>query len=118
MKLAAIVSLAVLLFATVVPAKAAEVKSPLDFKMDSLDGKSTDLSKFKGEVVLIVNVASKCGLTPQYEQLEAIYKKYKDKGFDVLGFPANQFLSQEPGSNAEISKFCTEKYGVDFPMFS
>jgi glutathione peroxidase len=116
MKLAALFSIALLMLAGVV--SAAEVKSPLDFKMESLDGTPTDLAKFKGEVVLIVNVASKCGLTPQYEQLEAVYKKYKTNGFEVLGFPANQFLSQEPGSNKEISTFCTEKYGVDFPMFS
>ena len=86
--------------------------------MDSLDGKPVDLSKYKGEVVLIVNVASKCGLTPQYKQLEEVYSKYKGKGFEVLGFPANEFGKQEPGSNTEISTFCTEKYGVDFPMFS
>ena len=117
MKLA-LLSLAALLFAGVLPVSAAEVKSPLDFKMDSIDGKSVDLSKYKGEVVLIVNVASKCGLMPQYEQLEAVYKKYKGKGFEVLGFPANQFLSQEPGTNKEISEFCTSKFGIDFPMFA
>ncbi len=116
MKLAALFSIALLMFAGIV--SAADVKSPLDFTMDSLDGKPTDLSNFKGNVVLIVNVASKCGLTPQYEQLETIYTKYKGDGLQVLGFPANQFLSQEPGSNKEISTFCTTKYGVDFPMFS
>jgi len=118
MKLAALVSLALFLFAAVVPAVAADVKSPLDFTLDSLDGKPVELSKYKGNVVLIVNVASKCGLTPQYKQLEEVYTKYKGDGLEVLGFPANEFLAQEPGSNKDISTFCTEKYGVDFPMFS
>ena len=117
MKLAALLSLAMLLVA-VVPAWAADAKSPLDYKVDSIDGKPVDLSKYKGNVVLIVNVASKCGLTPQYEQLEAVYTKYKGKGLQVLGFPANEFLKQEPGTNAEIAKFCTGKYNVDFPLFS
>ena len=117
MKLA-LVALALLMVAAVVPARAADVKSPLDFKMDSLDGKPTDLSKYKGEVVLIVNVASKCGLTPQYKQLEEVYSKYKGQGFEVLGFPANEFGKQEPGTNDEISTFCTTNYGIDFPMFS
>ncbi len=108
----------VLLLAAALPAWAADVKSPLDFTMNSLDGKPTELSKFKGNVVLIVNVASKCGYTPQYKQLEEVYTKYKDKGFEVLGFPANQFGGQEPGSDKEISEFCTKNFGVDFPMFS
>ena len=118
MKLAAIVSLCLLLVATVIPARAGDAKSPLDFKMDSLEGQPVDLSKYKGEVVLIVNVASKCGLTPQYTQLEEVYSKYKGKGFEILGFPANEFGKQEPGTNKEISTFCTEKYKIDFPMFS
>jgi glutathione peroxidase len=118
MKLAVLLSLAVLSFAVVVPANAGDAKSPLDFKMDSLDGQSVDLTKYKGEVVLIVNVASKCGLTPQYKQLEEVYSKYKGKGFEVLGFPANEFGKQEPGTDKEISTFCTKNYGVDFPMFS
>ena len=116
MKLAALVSLLVV-FALAVPVTAAE-KSPLDFKMESIDGKPVDLSKYKGNVVLIVNVASKCGLTPQYEQLEEVYSKYKDKGLQVLGFPANEFGHQEPGTNEQIVEFCTGKYNVDFPMFS
>ena len=87
MKLAALFSIALLMIAGVV--SGADIKSPLDFTLDSLDGKPTDLSKFKGNVVLIVNVASKCGLTPQYKQLEEVYTKYKDKGLEVLGFPAN-----------------------------
>ncbi len=117
MKLAALVSL-LAAFAMVVPALAADQKGPLDFKMKDIDGKPVDLSKYKGDVVLIVNVASKCGLTPQYEQLEAVYSSYKDMGLQVLGFPANQFLNQEPGTNAEIKAFCTGKYNVDFPIFS
>jgi glutathione peroxidase len=116
MKLAALLSLGLLVFG-LAAASAAE-KSPLDFKMKSIDGKDVDLSKYKGEVLLIVNVASKCGLTPQYEQLEAVYSKYKGQGFEVLGFPANQFGAQEPGTDAEIKQFCTTNFSVDFPMFS
>lgn len=89
-----------------------------DFKMDNIDGKATPLAQYKGKVVLVVNTASKCGLTPQYEGLEALYRKYKDKGFVILGFPANNFNGQEPGTNAEIKEFCTGKYEVTFPMFS
>lgn len=90
----------------------------LDHTMKDIDGKDVDLSKYKGKVVMVVNVASKCGLTPQYEQLVEIHKKYKDQGFTILGFPANDFMKQEPGTNAEIKEFCSTKYGVDFPMFS
>ena len=82
-----------------------------------IDGKDTTLGAYKGKVVLIVNVASKCGLTPQYKGLESIYEKYKDKGFTVLGFPCNQFRGQEPGSNEQIKQFCSEKYNVSFPLF-
>ncbi len=89
-----------------------------DFTMNKIDGSQTKLSTYEGKVMLVVNVASKCGLTPQYEGLEKIYKNYKDKGFEVLGFPANEFLAQEPGSDEEIQQFCTMNYGVDFPMFS
>lgn len=116
MKLAALMSLGMLIFG-LAAASAAE-KSPLDFKVKNIDGQDVDLSKYKGEVLLIVNVASKCGLTPQYEQLEAVFTKYKGKGFEVLGFPANEFGAQEPGSDAEIKTFCSSKYNVDFPMFS
>ena len=77
-----------------------------------------DLAQYKGKVLLIVNVASKCGLTPQYEQLVALQDKYADQGFTVLGFPANNFMQQEPGTNAEIKTFCSTKFGVQFPMFS
>jgi len=89
-----------------------------DFTMKSIDGAPTPLSDYKGKVVLVVNVASKCGFTPQYEGLEAMYKKYRDQGLVVLGFPANNFMSQEPGTEAEIKQFCSRKYNVDFPMFS
>jgi len=88
-----------------------------DFSVKTIGGQDIQLSTFSGKVLLIVNVASKCGLTPQYEGLEKIYKEYKDQGLEVLGFPANEFLSQEPGSNAEIESFCRMNYGVDFPLF-
>src|SRR5665213_2813639 len=91
---------------------------PLDFTVTNIDGQPTDLSQYKGKVVLIVNVASKCGFTPQYAGLEALYKKYQDQGFVILGFPANNFKSQEPGTNAEIKQFCTGKYNVTFPMMA
>jgi glutathione peroxidase len=88
------------------------------FNVKTIDGKDKPLSDYKGKVLMIVNVASKCGNTPQYEGLESIYKKYKDRGFVILGFPANNFLGQEPGTNDEIKKFCTLNYGVTFDMFS
>jgi glutathione peroxidase len=86
------------------------------FSFVSIDGKPMPMSDFKGKTVLVVNTASQCGFTPQYTQLEAIYKKYKDKGLVVLGVPSNDFGGQEPGSNAEIKKFCTGNYDVDFPL--
>jgi glutathione peroxidase len=92
--------------------------SVYDFSPKSIDGAEAPLSAYKGKVLLIVNVASKCGFTPQYKSLEAIYEKYKDQGFLVLGFPANNFMQQEPGTNDEIKQFCTRKYNVSFPMFS
>jgi glutathione peroxidase len=82
-----------------------------------MNGKDVRLSDYKGKVLLIVNVASKCGFTPQYEGLEKIYKKYKDQGFEILGFPCNQFGGQEPGTNEEIKNFCTSKYDVTFKLF-
>ena len=88
-----------------------------DFTLRSIDGKPTPLDSFKGKVVLVVNVASRCGYTPQYSALESIYEKYKDRGFVILGFPANNF-EQEPGTNAEIKTFCSAKYNVTFPMFA
>ena len=93
-------------------------KSALDFKVKNIDGKEVSLDKYKGKVVLIVNVASQCGLTPQYEGLQKLYSEKKDKGFVVLGFPANEFGKQEPGTNEEIKEFCTSKYNVGFDMFS
>lgn len=98
--------------------KEGEPVSPLDFKLKSIDGKEMDLAQFKGKPVLLVNVASKCGLTPQYEALEAVYEKYKDRGLVVIGIPANNFGGQEPGTEAEIKQFCSSKYNVTFPMTS
>lgn len=89
-----------------------------DFTLKSIDGQPTPLSAYKGKVALVVNVASRCGYTPQYTGLEALYEKYKDQGFVILGFPANNFGAQEPGSNDEIKTFCQSKYNVTFPMFS
>ena len=89
-----------------------------DFKVENIDGKPVALKRFKGKVVLVVNVASKCGNTPQYEGLEKLYKEFKPRGLVVVGFPANDFGSQEPGSNSEIKEFCTAKYDVTFPMMS
>lgn len=108
-----------LLFPGIVRADdATKPAGPLAYKMQSLDGKEVDLAKYKGKVVMIVNVASECGLTPQYEQLQALHKKYADKDLAILGFPANEFGKQEPGTNAEISEFCKENYGVEFDMFA
>jgi len=87
------------------------------FAVKTIDGREKKLSDYRGRVLMIVNVASKCGNTPQYRELEQIYKKYKGKGFIVLGFPSNDFMGQEPGSNEEIMKFCTLNYGVSFDMF-
>lgn len=93
--------------------------SPLyDIPVDRIDGSKTSLGDYAGRVLLVVNVASKCGLTPQYDGLEALYRTYKEKGLTVLGFPANNFMGQEPGTNAEIQEFCRLTYGVDFPMFA
>jgi glutathione peroxidase len=89
----------------------------LGFKMKRIDGTEEDLSKYKGKVVVIVNVASKCGYTPQYEALQKLYEDKKDQGLVILGFPANNFGSQEPGTNQEIVKFCSDNYHVGFPMF-
>ena len=103
-----------------VSSASADDKPPaaLNFTMKSITGKEVKLSEYHGKVLLVVNVASKCGLTPQYEQLEAMNEKYADKGLVVLGFPCNQFLKQEPGTDAEIAEFCAATYKVKFPMFS
>ena len=98
-------------------APAAAPSSVHDFKMKSLDGKEVEFSKYKGKVLLIVNVASECGATPQYKELQSLYQQYGDKGLVVMGFPCNQFGSQEPGSAAEIQQFCSTQYSVKFPMF-
>jgi len=96
----------------------AQNKSFYDFAVKTIDGKEFSLSSLKGKKVLVVNVASKCGLTPQYAQLEKLYEKYKDKDFVIIGFPANNFMGQEPGSNEEIAQFCSLNYGVTFPMMA
>lgn len=95
-----------------------ETNTIYQFKMKSIEGKEISLADYQNKVVLIVNVASECGYTPQYERIEQLYEKYKSKGFVVLGFPANNFMGQEPGTDAEIKTFCTSKYGVTFPIFS
>ncbi|MDY3551757.1 glutathione peroxidase [Gemmata sp. JC717] len=92
--------------------------SPLDYTLKDIDGKDLELSKYKGKVVLFVNVASECGLTPQYTALQSLYEKYEKDGLVLIGVPANEFGSQEPGTDAEIKKFCNTKYKVTFPMLS
>jgi len=99
-------------------ALALSAQSIYDFTMTAIDGKPAPLSQFKGKVVLVVNVASRCGFTPQYAGLEALYRKYKDRGFVVIGVPANNFGGQEPGSNEEIAQFCKRTYDVTFPMMA
>ena len=95
-----------------------KAKTIYGFTMKDIDGNPVSLEKYKGNVVVIVNVASECGLTPQYKELQAFYDEYKDKGVVILGFPANNFMGQEPGTDAEIKSFCSKNYGVTFPMFS
>ena len=97
---------------------AAPAKSVYDFTLKSIDGQPVSLDRYHGKVLLLVNVASKCGYTPQYAGLESLYEKYKDRGLVIVGIPANNFASQEPGTNEEIKKFCTNKYNVSFPMMS
>src|SRR5580692_2797276 len=109
---------ALLLLSLLVSDTAFAASSLYDFTMPALNGSPTPLGGFKGKVVLVVNVASQCGYTPQYEGLQALYMKYKDQGLVITGFPANNFGGQEPGSNEEIGAFCKSKYGVTFPMFS
>jgi len=96
----------------------AQNKVLYNFKATTLDGQNFDLSSLKGKKIMVVNTASKCGLTPQYALLEKLYEKYKDQNFVIIGFPANNFAFQEPGTNAEIKTFCTQNYGVTFPMMS
>jgi glutathione peroxidase len=89
-----------------------------DFEVTTINGKASKLNKYKGKVLLVVNTASKCGLTPQFKGLESLYKKYKDKGLEIIGFPCNQFGQQDPGTNDEIQEFCQMNYGVSFPMYA
>ena len=105
---------------TTAPAQASATQpaSPLDFTVKDIDGKDVTLSAYRGKVIMIVNVASKCGYTRQYAALEDLYKKYADQGLVILGFPANNFGAQEPGTDAEIKTFCSSKYNVTFPMMS
>jgi glutathione peroxidase len=129
-KYIALLALVVMIIATVTialtwvggdPLKEGETmaeKSALDFTMKSIDGDDVKLDSYGGKVLMLVNVASKCGYTPQYRGLESVYKKYKEQGLVVMGFPANNFLWQEPGTNEEIKTFCTTKYNVTFPMFA
>jgi glutathione peroxidase len=100
------------------PQEKTKVADALNFTMDSLDGRPVNLSKYQGNVVLIVNVASECGYTPQYEGLQALHRKYAARGLRILGFPSNDFGGQEPGTNTEIADFCKKNYGVEFDMFS
>ena len=97
---------------------AEEAPKVLSYTVKNIDGEKVDLSQYKGKVLLIVNVASRCGLTPQYKGLQAMHEKYKDDGLAILGFPCNQFGRQEPGTEEEIKEFCTSKYDVDFDMFA
>lgn len=99
-------------------AKQKPATSVHDFKMQSLDGKEVDLSKYKDKVLLVVNVASQCGATPQYTQLQQLHEKYSSRGLVVMGFPCNQFGAQEPGTAGQIKQFCSTNYGVKFPMFA
>jgi len=89
-----------------------------DFEMKTIDGETRSLRDYEGKACLVVNVASKCGLTPQYDGLVRLYERYRERGFEVLGFPCNQFAGQEPGSDAEVKNFCETQYSVDFPLFS
>ena len=125
-KIAFLVCSAVFLMAAQLQAQTSINKSKIEkvmgkqtiyqFKVEDLSGNTFDFASLKGKKIMIVNTASKCGLTPQYKDLEAIYKEYKDKGFVIVGFPANNFASQEPGTNKEIETFCQQNYGVTFPM--
>lgn len=104
-----------LIFMSMLPSESTSI---YQFKVKDINGSTFDFASLKGKKIMIVNTASKCGLTPQYEQLEALYTKYKTKDFVIIGFPANDFMSQEPGSDQEIQQFCKLNYGVSFPMMS
>lgn len=116
MKKLLLASCAIFLFS--IQSEAQTKQNIYQFKVEDLSGNTFDFASLKGKKIMIVNTASKCGYTPQYEQLEALYKQYKDKGFVIVGFPANNFASQEPGTNKEIETFCKLNYGVTFPMMS
>ena len=118
MRLLIAAALAVLTSAQTNSPRSTNVPAALNFTMSSIDGKAIDLSKYQGRVVLMVNVASECGFTPQYAGLEELHEKYAAKGLSILGFPANDFGAQEPGTNNEIAQFCKQNYGVKFDMFS
>lgn len=110
-----ILLIAALLLVTMITVKAQQ--NIYNFDVKNIQGENLKLNQYKGKVILIVNTASKCGLTPQYEGLEALYQKYKDQGFVILAFPCNQFMGQEPGTAEEIEKFCSTKYNITFPLF-
>jgi len=112
------VLMGMLLLAGPVVRGADKAKSVLDFTLKDIDGNPVDLSKYKGKVILMVNTASKCGYTPQYQNLEKVYEAKKDKGFVILAFPANEFGKQEPGTDSQIKEFCSSTYNVSFPLFS
>jgi glutathione peroxidase len=124
LRMTSVVSMWVVVFGAWVSVRADDkegkkvVADALNFKMQSLAGKDVDLSRYQGKVVLIVNVASKCGLTPQYEQLQALHEKHLNQGLAILGFPCNQFRQQEPGTAEEIQQFCRVHYGVTFDLFA
>lgn len=107
-----------ILIAMIAMINSSEKETIYQFQVKDIQGNDFDFSSLKGKKIMVVNTASKCGLTPQYEKLEALYEKYKDKNFVIVGFPANDFMSQEPGSNEEIESFCKMNYGVSFPMMS
>jgi glutathione peroxidase len=115
---AAVVSVVALSRAHNTTEAATVANSVYEFTMKDIDGKDASLAQYRGKVLLMVNVASRCGFTPQYEGLEKVYLKYKDRGLVILGFPANNFMGQEPGTNEEIKTFCSLKYNVTFPMFA
>ena len=118
MKILSVLALAMLAVSLGSTLGQTKVPETLNFTMKGLDGKTVDLSRYHGNVVLMVNVASECGYTPQYEGLQALHKRYASRGLRILGFPSNDFGAQEPGSDAEIADFCKKNYGVEFDMFS
>jgi glutathione peroxidase len=107
-----------ILIAMIAMMNSSDKETIYQFQVKDIQGNDFDFASLKGKKIMVVNTASKCGLTPQYEKLEALYEKYKDKNFVIIGFPANDFMSQEPGSNEEIESFCKMNYGVSFPMMS